>query len=210
MKLKDIYKENLGRKYRNVIGTKGKEIEIKSIPLNTIKKNKYTILIISLIIFLILLLTFRNTLNIFFLVIAFLIFMALSAIYFNNYSMQCDKSSLHLKWNFQKFDLPYEYIKCVFLSKDFNGMDIFPLLSYNIIIRYIDNMNFIRELSFPAMLINPDELYEFINNFVIEEEKAEDCIKYERYKKFKTIMKLLGFILFASLILVTIIFSFFN
>ena len=85
MKLKDIYKENLGRKYRNVINTKGKEIEIKSIPMEKIKKNKYTILAISLIIILILLLTFRNTLNTFWVIIVFLLFMFASAIYFNNY-----------------------------------------------------------------------------------------------------------------------------
>ena len=70
MKLKDIYKENLGRKYRNVIDTKGREIEIKSVPFDTIKKNKYTIIIISLITILILLLTFRNTLNTFFIILS--------------------------------------------------------------------------------------------------------------------------------------------
>ena len=210
MKLKDIYKENLGRKYRNVVGTKGKEAEIKSIPFNAIKKNKYTILIISLITILILLFTFYNTISTFFIVLAFLAFIVASAIYFNNYSMKCEKDCLHLKWNFQKFDLPYTYIKCVFLSKDFNGLDVLPLLSYNIIIRYIDNMNFIRELSFPAMLLDPNELHEFIDNFVIEEEKAEDCVKFERYKKFKMIIKLLGFILLAVLVLIFIIASFYK
>lgn len=30
MKLKEIYKENLGRKYRNVIDTKGKEVRYRS------------------------------------------------------------------------------------------------------------------------------------------------------------------------------------
>ena len=207
MKLKDIYKENLGRKYRNVINTKGKEIEIKSIPMEKIKKNKYTILVISLIIILILLLTFRNTLNTFWVIIVFLLFMIASAIYFNNYSMKCQKNSIHLKWNFQNFDLPYERLKCVFLSRDVNGLDVFPLLTYNIVIRYIDNMNFIRELSFPATLLNPDELNEFIDNFIIEEEKADDCVKFEKFKRLKMIAKITGFVIIIILVIIFVIAS---
>ena len=208
MKLKDIYKENLGRKYRNVINTKGKEIEIKSIPLESIKKNKYTILIISLIIILILLLTFHNTLNTFFVIIVFLLFMLATAIYFNNYSIKCQKDSLHLKWNFQNFDLPYERIKSIFVSRDISGLDVFPLLTYNIIIRYIDNMNFIRELSFPATLLNPEELHEFIDNFIVEEEKAQDCVKFEKLKRLKMIIKIAGFIIFIVLVAIVVMASF--
>ena len=33
MKLKEIYKENLGRKYRNVIDTKGNNVQINSSPI---------------------------------------------------------------------------------------------------------------------------------------------------------------------------------
>lgn len=210
MKLKDIYKENLGRKYRNVIDTKGREIEIKSVPFDTIKKNKYTILIISLITILILLLTFRNTLNTFFIILAFLAFMVASAFYFNSYSIKCNKDSLNLKWGVQNFDLPYGRLKSIFLSKEVNGLDVFPILTYTIVIRYIDNMNFIRELTFPASLLDPNELNNFIDNFIIEEEKAEDCVKFEKYKKFKMIMKFLGFGLFVTLVLIVIISSFYR
>ena len=210
MKLNEIYKENLGRKYRNIINTKGKEIEIKSMPLEMIKKNKTTILIILLIAILLILLTFRNNLTIFFIVIAFLFFMIASAFYINNYSIKCKKESLHLKWNFQTFDLPYERLKGVFLSKDINGLDVFPILKYNIIIRYLDNMSFIRELSFPVTFLKTDDLYEFIDNFIIEEEKAQDCIKFEKYKKFKMIMKILGFVLFMVLVLIVVISNFYK
>lgn len=208
MKLKDIYIENQNRKYRNVIDTKGKEIEIKSIPLKAIKKNKYPILIISLIIILVLLLTFYNTLNTFFVVIAFLLFMVASAIYFNNYSIRCKKDILHLKWNLQTFDLPYERLKSIFLSRDISGLDIIPMLTYNIVIRYIDNMNFIRELSFPATLLNPEELKEFLDNFIVEEAEAEDCVKFERFKRLKMTMKILGFVLFIILIAIVVYASF--
>lgn len=200
MKLKEIYKENSGRKYRNVINTKGKNLEIKSIPLDVLKKHKYVIIIFSLLTILVLLLAFKNNLNIFFIALVFLVFIALTAFYFNNYSISCNKNTLSLKWNFQKFDLPYTHLKSIFLSRDINGLQFFPMLSYSIVIRYIDNLNFIKELTFPASLLNPDELKEFLDNFIIEDEKAEDCIKFERFKKIKTFLKISGFIIFTIMI----------
>jgi hypothetical protein len=204
MKLKEVYKNNVGRKYRNVISTKGKEVELKSLPLNSIKKNKFPVIIISLITILILLFAFYNTLKTFAAVIIFLAFIVVSSLFFNNYSMKCKKDVLSLKWNFQKFDLPYTHLKSIFLSRDFNGLQFLPMINYNIVVRYIDNLNFIRELSFPAFFLKPEEVEEFIDNFVIEENKAEDCIKFEKYKKLKAAMKVLGFILFIILIIIVI------
>lgn len=207
MKLKEIYKKNLYRKYCNVKNTNGKEIEIKSLPIEAIKKNKYTILIISLIIILILLLTFHNTLKTFFIVLAFFAFMIVTAFYFNNYSIKSKKNMLELRWNFQKFDLPYERLKGVFLSRDINGLDVIPIPTYNIVIRYIDNFNFIKELIFPATFLDPETLDEFIDNFITENKKAEDCIKFEKYKKLKMIGKILGFLLLFSVIAIMVIAS---
>ena len=38
MKLKEIYKENLGRKYRNVIDIKGDNVQLNSSPVKKIKE----------------------------------------------------------------------------------------------------------------------------------------------------------------------------
>lgn len=208
MNLKEIYKENLGRKYRNVIKINKEEIEVNSDPLPSIKKNKFPIILASSIAILILLVTFNKNLNTFAIVVAFLVFMIILAIFFNNYSIKCKKDVLSLKWNLQKFDIPYSHLKSVFLSRDFSGLDVFPMISYNIVIRYIDNLNFIKELTFPTHFLNPEELKDFLDNFVIEENEAEDCIKFERYKKFKKALKVLGFILFAILFAIIVYASF--
>ena len=178
MKLKEIYKNNIGRKYRNIINTNGKEVELKSLPLDFIKKNKFPIIIVSLITILILLFAFHNSLETFAIIIAFLVFMIASGLFFNNYSLKCKKDVLSLKWNFQKFDLPYTHLKSMFLSIDFNGFNFLPIINYNIVVRYIDNLNFIKELSFPAYFLKTEEIEEFLDNFVVEENKAEDCIKF--------------------------------
>lgn len=207
MNFKDIYKKNEERKYYNIIDTKGKELEIKSIPVEKIKENKYKILIISLIIILVLLFALHNSLKTFFVSLGFLLFIFISGIYFNSYSIKSEKDKLNLKWNFQKFDLPYTNLKGIFLTRDISPLDVIPIPTYNLVIRYLDNMNFIRELSFPARLLNPEELNEFINNFVIDNQKANDCIRFEKIKKFKMTMKIVGFILFAILIFVIVILS---
>lgn len=204
MKFKEVYKNNVERKYRNVINTKGKEVELKSLPLNSIKKNKFIIIIVSLITILILLLAFYNTLETFAFAVVFLLLMAVSGLFFNNYSMKCKKDILSLKWNFKKFDLPYTHLKSIFLSRDINGLQFIPMVNYNIVVRYIDNLNFIRELSFPTFFLKPEDVEEFIDNFVMEENKAEDCIRFEKYKKLKAIMKVLGFILFVVLIAIMV------
>ena len=204
MKLRDIYKKNIERKYCNIIDTKGEEIEIKSIPIEKFKKNKYPILIISLIVILILLLTFYNSLKTFFAAIAFLAFILISGVYFNSYSIKSGKDKLHLKWNFQKFDLPYTNIKGIFLARDVNTLDFLPIPSYNLVVRYLDNLNFIRELSFPARLLDADELDKFIDNFIIDTKKADDCVKFEKIKKFKMTLKTIGFVLFAIIIFIIV------
>ena len=208
MNLKEIYKENLGRRYHNVIKINREEVEINSNPLPSIKKNKFPIIIASLIAVLLLLLALYKNLNTFFVVLGFLFFVIILGLYFNNYSIKCKKDVLSLKWNFQKFDLPYSHLKSVHLSRDFTGLDVLPMISYNIVIRYIDNLNFIKELTFPANFLNPEEVKNFLENFIIEENEAEDCIKFERYKRFKKVMKVFGFIIFVILVAIIVYASF--
>ena len=209
MKLKEIYKENLGRKYRNVIDTKGNNVQINSSPIKIFKEHKYPIITGILLVILLILLAFRNNLDIFLVVLAFLAFFVGLSIYFNNYKIECKKDILCLKWNLQKFELPYTHLKSIFLSKELNTLEILPVVSYNIIIRYIDNLNFIRELSFPAALLQPEEISNFLDNFIIEEEEAEDCVKFEKYKRIKNILKLIGYSIVVILIVIAVVFYFF-
>lgn len=204
MNIKELYKENKYRKYRNIIGTTGKEVEIKSIPLKTIKKYTFEILITSLVITLVLLLTFHNSIKTFFIVMIFIIFMVLTGIFFNLYSITSKKDTLNLKWSFQNFELPYSRLKSVFIARNINGLDVFPIPSYNIVIRYLDKLNFIKELSFPLMFVHVEDLKDFLEVFNTEEADSEECIKHEKYKNFKMFIKILGFILFTILVLIAL------
>ena len=142
-------------------------MQINSSPIKIFKEHKYPIITGILLVILLMLLAFRNNLDIFLIVLAFLAFFVGLSIYFNNYKIECKKDILCLKWNLQKFELPYTHLKSIFLSKELNTLEILPVVSYNIIIRYIDNLNFIRELSFPAALLQPEEISIFLDNFIM-------------------------------------------
>ena len=178
MKTKDIYKENKERKYCQIVDIKNENVEVESAPIKVIKENWKKYLAATLIILAIIIFTFYKDLKVLFSVIAFFAFIALLSIVSNIYSMKCKENSLSLKFNFQKFELPYSRIANIYLSKDFTANDLIPMINYNLVIRYVDNMNFLKELSFSTMFLKEEKLKEFLDIFVISNEEQEKCVKY--------------------------------
>ena len=158
MKTKDIYKENKERKYCQIVDIKNENVEVESAPIKVIKENWKKYLAATLIILAIIIFTFYKDLKVLFSVIAFFAFIALLSIVSNIYSMKCKENSLSLKFNFQKFELPYSRIANIYLSKDFTANDLIPMINYNLVIRYVDNMNFLKELSFSTMFLKEEKL----------------------------------------------------
>lgn len=197
MKTKEVYKENIDRRYCPVIEIKNEGVEINSSPIKNIKQNALKISIVAVIILLIIVLTFYKNLAALGSVIGLLVFLAVAYILSNTFSMKCKEKTLQMKLNFQKFELSYERIANIYLSKDFNTTDFIPKFSYSLVIRYIDNMNFIKELSFSTLFLKAEDIKEFLDNFVIQEDAAEECIKYEKYKLSKKIFKYTCFIVFV-------------
>ena len=204
MKTKDIYKENKERKYCQIVDIKNENVEVESAPIKVIKENWKKYLAATLIILAIIIFTFYKDLKVLFSVIAFFAFIALLSIVSNIYSMKCKENSLSLKFNFQKFELPYSRIANIYLSKDFTANDLIPMINYNLVIRYIDNMNFLKELSFSTMFLKEEKLKEFLDNFVISNEEQAKCVKYEKYKLFKKILKSSAFIIFIIALIVVV------
>ena len=204
MKTKDIYKENKERKYCQIVDIKNENVEVESAPIKVIKENWKKYLAATLIILAIIIFTFYKDLKVLFSVIAFFAFIALLSIVSNIYSMKCKENSLSLKFNFQKFELPYSRIANIYLSKDFTANDLIPMINYNLVIRYVDNMNFLKELSFSTMFLKEEKLKEFLDNFVISNEEQAKSVKYEKYKLFKKILKSSAFIIFIIALIVVV------
>ena len=128
MKTKDIYKENKERKYCQIVDIKNENVEVESAPIKVIKENWKKYLAATLIILAIIIFTFYKDLKVLFSVIAFFAFIALLSVVSNIYSMKCKENSLSLKFNFQKFELPYSRIANIYLSKDFTANDLIPMI----------------------------------------------------------------------------------
>lgn len=207
MKTKDIYKDNKDRKYCPIIDIKSENIGIESSPIKVIKEHLVKFLIISLIIVLILSITFYKDLIVLVSVFVFLAFVVVGCILSSRYSMKCKEEALSMKLNFQKIELSYSRIANIYISKEFSVSDLIPMFTYSLVIRYVDNMNFLRELSFPTLFLKPEDIEKFLDNFIIQKEQSEECIKYEKYKLIKKIFKITGFVLFIIAIALVVYFS---
>ncbi|MBO5005429.1 MAG: hypothetical protein J6D03_09410 [Clostridia bacterium] len=207
MKTKDIYKENKNRKYCPIIEIKSEDIGIESSPIKVIKKHLPKFLIGTIIVILILVATFYKDLTVLASVLAFLAFIVGACIISSTYSMKCKEKTLSMKLNFQKFEVSYSRIANIYISKEFTINDLIPMFTYSLVIRYVDNMNFLKELSFPTLFLKPDDIEKFLENFIIQKEQSKECIKYEKYKMVKRICKATGFVLFIIVIVLVVIFS---
>lgn len=207
MKTKEIYKENKNRKYCPIIDIKNEDIGIESSPIKLIKKYWVKFLIIALIIVVVLSITFYKDLVVLASVLAFIAFIVGGCIFSGTYSMKCKEETLSMKLNLQKFEVSYSRIANIYISREFTISDLIPMFTYSLVIRYVDNMNFLKELSFPTIFLKKEDLEKFLNNFIIQKEQSKECIKYEKYKMSKRILKAFAFVLFFIAIILVVYFS---
>lgn len=195
-KWKDIYNDNQNRRFAEITGIKKEGIELISNSTRMIKEHKYSSIITILISILILLYTFRNDLKVFWLVLAFFAITGLCFFFFNYFKIKTMEQGLYLKFGFQQGIFSYEKIKSVYLSKYNDNSFLAITNSYNIVIRYLDSYNRIKELSFPTIFLNKEETIAFLENFNIQEIEKEKYVNYEKLKMIKRIGKLFLFVLF--------------
>ncbi len=207
MKTKEVYKKNKDRRYCPITDFKTEDIGIESSPIKTIKENWVKFLIGTLIIILILVVTFYKDWVVLLSVLAFLAFIVCASILSSTYSMKCKEKTLSIRLNLQNFEISYSRIANIYLSREFTVSDLIPMFTYSLVIRYVDNMNFLKELSFSTLFLKPKDIEKFLDNFIIENEPAKQCIKYEKYKIIKNIFKVAGFILFIIAIVLIVYFN---
>ena len=194
LKWKDIYNDNIKRKYCEIINVKQKDVELKSDSLKLFKQKPYFITITILLFTLILLYTFRRDLKVFLLVLGFFLLAGCMFFFFNNFIIKTTQQGLYVRFGLQQGTFYYEKIKSIYLSKYNDYSFLLPSNSYNIVIRYIDNTNKIKELFFSTIFLNKQETIKFLENFEIKEIENERYVKYEKYKMLKRIGKIVAII----------------
>ena len=202
LKWKDIYKGNKQRKYNKITGIKKENIELESNSFKTLKERKYIIIIAVLISIVLLVWTFRRDIKMLFIVLAFFAAACIGFFIFNYFKLRCDKDGLYIRFGFQEAKFDYNKVKNVYLSR-FSDYNFFipSKKIYSIVIRYTDNFDRLKELSFPNYFLTPENTENFLSNFNIEETEEGRVVQYERFKLFKRIAKIATFILFALIVL---------
>ena len=180
MKIKEIYSENQTRRYSNIKKIKKENIKLEMNPIKKIKNDWIILLAILVVIIAILLLDFNPKYFITSLVLIFLL--VLVFIFGNKSTLTCDKNTLNIKQGFQKVDIPYDHLKNVYIGKVGGILFFLPAITYNIVIRYEDNLSFLRELEFSLFCADVEDVNNFINNFLIEEKVEERYVQFEKRK----------------------------
>lgn len=200
-KWKDIYNENKKRKYCSITRIKKEDIEIESNSFRVLKEKKYLSIFIILLITLLLVITFKKDIKVLALTLGFFIIAGICFFVFNYFKLKCTKEGLYIQFGIQSGTFSYDKIKSIYLSRFSDYSFIIPSKGYNIVVRYLDNTNRLKELSFPNHFLNKQETIEFLENFEIEEEKEPSYISFEKYKLIKKIIRLIGITLFVLLII---------
>lgn len=201
LKWKDIYNNNKQRRYCEITGIKKEDVEIESNSFRVLKEKKYLTLIIIVILTGIILYTFRNDIKVFFMVMAFFVIAGICFFVFNYFKIKCMKDGLYVRFGMQEGLFKYEKVKSVYLSKFNDYSFLIPSRGYSIVIRYSDNNNRIKELSFANHFLNKQETLDFLENFEIKEVENENYVNFERFKILKKVAKVVMVILFILFII---------
>lgn len=204
LKWKDIYNNNKQRRYCEITGIKKQDVELESNSFRILKQNKYLSIIIAVILIAILFFTFRKDIRVFLIVLAFFAVAAICFFIFNYFKLRCTSNGLYIRFGMQEGLFPYEKLKSVYLSKFNDYRFLIPSNGYSIVIRYYDNNNRIKELSFANYFLNKQETIDFLENFNIKEEKNNRYITYEKFKVLRKIIKVTAIVVFTILIFVAV------
>ncbi len=202
LKWKEIYRNNKQRRYCEIVGIKKENVELESNSFIVLKERKYIVLAFSIIALILLIWTFRSSVKTLLMVLAFFAVVGAGFFIFNYFKLKCLHDGLYIKFGFQEGKFSYDRVKSVYLSKFNDYSFLIPTKRvYSIVIRYADNNNRIKELSFPNYFLSPEKTAEFLDNFEIKEDENNRYVQYERFKVLKKVGKFVFFVMFAIIVI---------
>lgn len=201
MNYKELCIKTEKNRYSDIEGIKDEKVVLEGKPLKKINENWIIMLLIIAVTIGFLLIKFNI---IYFLIcIALILFFIMLFIYGNTYTITCNKEDIHIKQGLQKFNIPYKSIKNVYISKT-AGLTV--LRTYVLVVRCEDNLKLLREFEFPLLCTNYEQVSNFINNFIIKNERNEKYFIYEKRRSLRRIIENI-FTVFAVIIIILFMFS---
>lgn len=189
LKWKEIYAKCNHNKYSQITNITD-ELTINSNVNNFIKNNAIVLIAILIFIILLLLYTFRNNLILVLYSLLFFILMFIFIIYYNTYKLKLKKDELDLTISLQKYEIPYNDLINVYLSKIKTRFFGFPIYAYNLNIIYSEQQVPML-LTLPVVMLNKQSVIKFFNCIQTKQLKSEDDEIKEREKSNREVLKII-------------------
>lgn len=197
MNYKELSKSNYDRRYTEIDGIEKSDVTVVGKPLKTLKENWIIVLAIFAVVMGALISVFE--LKVFLACIGLLLLFICLFVYGNAYKVTCGKDKLMLKQGFQKYDIKYNEIKNVFISR--TSRTSFFIKTYVLVIRCEDIHSFLREFELPLLCVDASEAEKFVNNFKLIGESNDKYVTYERRKSLRRLIENVATGVFLAIIL---------
>lgn len=201
MEWKEIYKENKNRKVEEIEKITS-DFLLKTNLKNILKYHKNITLLVCIMIIVLIIITFRSSLNVMlsaFLLIALLI---LSSLFFLSFSITGKEDKFIIKSSGEEVVIPYSKVKHIYLEENTDRIFIKKRNYYTLVILYETQKQNICDIRLSTLLLDRDEFKNWLEYFKLKPSNInyqEKCIKYKRKRFFKK------FILFCFVMLIVII-----
>ena len=202
--MKELYEKHKYRKFSEVEEVE-KDIVLKSRVKNFINKYKWFSLIATLIILVLIIVTFHSTPKTLLLILCMYILMLFSIIYFNTYSIICKNNIMTIKMNMQEIQIEYCNLKNVYIENKKIRIFFKKRDNYSLIILYKAPNGNISTIQLPLMFLNKNHLNKFLKNFILKSKKSNNVIKAQRYQLKRLLIKTALFIIIWLIIIITVI-----
>lgn len=203
MEWKDIVNSNL--KYKKLIEIK-EPILLKANIHTFLKKNIAGNILMVLVIFLILFITFHKNIKALGISILFILILGVLFIYFNSFWIKGKKKEMIMQSNSQRIKIPYANIKSVYVEERKTKIFWIPISSYYLTIMYESEAKQVTDVSFSCMFLDCQDTRKFLNHFIYEDIKTNDYAKNIAYKKKRILIKILIFLVLCAIITFSVFF----
>lgn len=210
LRWKDVYSKSNHNKYSRITNI-SKEFTINSNYKNFFKSNGISIAIVLIILCALLFYTFRNNLMLVVYTTGFLILLFCIMLYHNTYKLKLKNDEIELNINFQKYEISYNNLINIYLSRETIRVVGFPVYAYSLCIIYSENQ-IPMLIQLPIVMLNKKSLLNFFECFeteIIESEEKEQ-IEAENSNKqvVRAILLTAAIVIVVALIVGFIIYSF--
>ena len=205
MNWKELYKNCNNKKYSAVTNIKQPAV-LKSTFSIFLDKYKYAILISTILLAVLVLMTYRLNFQVFLCILAILALLIVALIYYNTYKVEIKNDKLFINIMFRKIEISINDLATIYISKqESNLLAIVPFNYYSINIVYSDN-NEIKGYSLSTTTARKNDIkkffekYEFIELKQQEEEEKKDNL----FDGIKGIVKGFVIIIFIIFFIITL------